>query len=304
MAIIVSRIEKNFGKFQALKNISFKVGVGEIVGLLGPNGAGKSTLMKILSCVVQADSGNANICGLDLVLNSIEARKEIGYLPENNPLYPNMYIREYLEFSAGFYQLGKNRNSRIDQMIEITGLKDHLWKKIGVLSKGLKQRVGLSQALLHDPKVLILDEPTSGLDPNQIVDIRNLILSMGANKTILFSSHIMQEVEALCERVIILNEGEIIADGKTSAITKNDSINNIVSIGFNIDVDEQLLRSIKLVKNVCKLENNEWIIESIENTDIRKDLMAFSIKHNLTILSLKQHTNNLEKVFLELTKKN
>ncbi len=303
MVIKVSDLNKSFGGFEALKDINFEIETGEIVGLLGPNGAGKSTLMKIMSGVLSADAGELSICGYELNSDSLKTRMNIGYLPESNPLYPNMYIKEYLEFSAGFYNLEKNKNDRINEMIELTGLKHHLSKKIGVLSKGLKQRVGLSQALLHDPKVLILDEPTSGLDPNQIVEIRNLILSLGVNKTILFSSHIMQEVEAVCERLIILNDGQIITDNKIADITKNKTFNNIVDVEFEEEVNEELLRSLKFVKKAVNLSTNKWRIESVDEDDIRKDLMSFAVSNDLTILSLNLHTDNLETVFQKLTKK-
>jgi len=303
MTIFVEHLGKNYGELQALNNMNFSIETGEIVGLLGPNGAGKSTLLKILSCLMSADSGNANICGFNIETQALDVKRNIGYLPENNPLYPNMFIREYLEFSAGFYHLGKLKKNRINEMIEITGLKDHLSKRIGILSKGLKQRVGLSQALLHDPKVLILDEPTSGLDPNQIVEIRDLILSLGVNKTILFSSHIIQEVEALCKRVIILDEGKIIADGLTSSLAIDNGKSNIVNVQFNADIDKKDLLAIGRIKRIQNLKNHEWLIECEENIDIRKDLMAFAMKHNLTILSLNQQSNKLEGVFHELTKK-
>ncbi|PKP33669.1 MAG: gliding motility-associated ABC transporter ATP-binding subunit GldA [Bacteroidetes bacterium HGW-Bacteroidetes-17] len=303
MTIFVEHLGKNYAKVQALNNLNFSVEPGEIVGLLGPNGAGKSTLFKILSCLIRPNSGKVDICGFNVETQALDVRRNIGYLPENNPLYPNMFIREYLEFSAGFYHLGKLKKSRINEMIEITGLKDHLSKRIGILSKGLKQRVGLSQALLHDPKVLILDEPTSGLDPNQIVEIRKLILSLGSNKTILFSSHIIQEVEALCERVIILDEGKIIADGPTSRLVIGNGKNNIVNVQFNADVEEEDLLAIGRIKRIQQLKNSEWLIECEENIDIRKDLMAFAMKHNLTILSLNQESNKLEGVFHELTRK-
>lgn len=303
MTIFVERLGKNYKELEALNNLNFSVETGEIVGLLGPNGAGKSTLFKILSCLIGPDTGKANICGFDIDTQALDVKRNIGYLPENNPLYPNMFIREYLEFSAGFYDLGRLKKSRINEMIEITGLNDHLSKRIGILSKGLKQRVGLSQALLHDPKVLILDEPTSGLDPNQIVEIRKLILSLGSNKTILFSSHIIQEVEALCERVIILDEGKIIADGPTSSLVIGNGKNNIVNVQFNADIDEENLLAIGRIKRIQHLKNSEWLIECEENIDIRQDLMAFAMKHNLTILSLNQESNKLEGVFRELTRK-
>lgn len=304
MTLLVEHLGKNYGGLQALNDLNFSIKTGEIVGLLGPNGAGKSTLMKILCGLINPNSGKANICGFDVETQALDVKRNIGYLPENNPLYPNMFIREYLEFSAGFYHLGKFKKNRINEMIEITGLKDHLKKRIGVLSKGLKQRVGLSQALLHDPKVLILDEPTSGLDPNQIVEIRKLILSLGVNKTILFSSHIIQEVEALCERVIILDEGNIIADSQTSDLSINSSRNNIFSVEFSVDVKESDLLSIGKIKNIRRNKNSGWLIECEDNFDIRKDLMAFAVENNLTILSLNKESNNLEGVFHELTKRN
>ncbi|MBU1013109.1 MAG: ATP-binding cassette domain-containing protein [Bacteroidetes bacterium] len=303
MTIFVEHLGKNYGELQALNKLNFNIGTGEIVGLLGANGAGKSTLLKILSCLISPDSGKVNICGFDVETQALDVKRNIGYLPESNPLYPNMFIREYLEFSAGFYHLGRLKKSRINEMIEITGLKDHLSKRIGILSKGLKQRVGLSQALLHDPKVLILDEPTSGLDPNQIVEIRKLILSLGINKTILFTSHIIQEVEAICERVIILDEGKIIADGLTSNLALGNGKNNIVNVQFNADIDEEDLLAIGRIKRIQHLKNFEWLIECEENVDIRKDLMAFAMKHNLIILSLNQESNKLERVFHELTRK-
>jgi ABC-2 type transport system ATP-binding protein len=303
MAINVTNICKSFGSFEALSNINFKIETGEIVGLLGPNGAGKSTLMKILSGVIPLSSGEISICGANLNAESLKTKRNIGYLPESNPLYPNMYIKEYLEFSAGFYKLGKDKSNRINEMIEVTGLNDHLKKKIGILSKGLKQRVGLSQALLHDPKVLILDEPTSGLDPNQIIEIRNLILSLGKNKTILFSSHIMQEVEAICERLIILNDGHIVNDSKTKDISKNSVLKNIIDIEFDSEINEEILLSLSFIKGVVKLGHNKWRVEPINRGDIRKDLMAFAVAHNRTILSLNLHSDNLEEVFQKITKK-
>lgn len=303
MAIKAVNINKSFGHFQALAEVGFEVGSGEIAGLLGPNGAGKSTLMKILCGVLPPDSGEASICGFISETNSLEAKMNIGYLPENNPLYPNMYIKEFLTFSAGFYNLRNQKKHRIDEMIELTGLNKHLKKKIGVLSKGLKQRVGIAQALLHDPKVLLLDEPTSGLDPNQIVEIRNLILTLGADKTILFSSHIMQEVEVLCKRVIILDEGRIVADDDTSTITSNLSAKNMISIEFDKKLELRIVTSLKFVKNAKRITGHKWSIEPVAGLDIRKNLMNFAIEQGLTILSLNQQSDNLERVFQELTKK-
>ena len=302
MSIQVKNINKSYDELNVLKDVSFSIETGEIVGLLGPNGAGKSTLMKILSGLLSLCSGEAIVGGYSLSNESIDVRRIIGYLPENNPMYPEMYIREYLEFSSGFYQI-LNRKARIEEMIELTGLRNHLSKKIGLLSKGLKQRVGLSQVLLHDPSVLILDEPTSGLDPNQIIEIRNLISSLGKNKTILFSSHIMNEVEALCKRVIILDEGSIIADGKTSEISSRKSEIAIVHVVFNEHVEKSALLAIEHVKTVELVKGNEWLIKSESAFDIRKNIMSFAVKNDLTILSLNQQSDNLESIFQKLTKK-
>lgn len=303
MSIVLNNISKSYNDFRALEDISFNIKAGEVVGLLGPNGAGKSTLMKILSCLILPSHGHASICGLDVESQSVEVRKKIGFLPENNPLYTNMYIREYLTYSAGFYNLGKNSKSRIDEMIEITGLSDHLNKKIGILSKGLKQRIGLSQVLLHDPPVLILDEPTSGLDPNQIVEIRKLILSISSNKTILFSSHIMQEVEALCRRIIILDNGKIIADRKMADLINSGAQNSTVIVEFDKPVHQKELETLNGAQSVRWLRENVWLLESDENDDIRKQIMSFALKRKLTILSLNRQSDTLEKVFQKLTKR-
>ncbi len=303
MSIILNNIGKKYGNIPALHELSFKVDSGEIVGLLGPNGAGKSTLMKILSGLLHPSTGNANICGFDVEMQLLQVRERIGYLPEDNPLYPNMYISEYLSYSAGFYDLGKSKKNRIQEMIEIAGLSAHLNKKIGNLSKGLKQRVGLAQVLLHDPDVLILDEPTSGLDPNQIVDIRNLILELGSEKTILFSSHIMQEIELLCSRVIILDDGKLVADGLTKDMLASESADSTIIVEFSNQVSSEELDAIKGVKKARCLKDNTWLLESGEDIDIRKQIMAFALNKDLSIMSLNQHSKTLEKVFQKLTKK-
>jgi len=212
MSIEVSNVIKTYGEQRALDEVSFSIEKGEIVGLLGPNGAGKSTLMKIITCFIPPDSGEVKVYGYDIFEESLQVREKVGYLPEHNPLYLDMFVKEYLEFVAGIHKLGKNTRKRIEEMIELTGLQLEQKKKIGALSKGYRQRVGLAQALIHDPEVLILDEPTSGLDPNQIQDIRNLIRSIGSQKTVMLSTHIMQEVEAICDRAIIINKGKIVAD--------------------------------------------------------------------------------------------
>jgi ABC-2 type transport system ATP-binding protein len=216
MSINVKNITKLYGSQKALDNVSFSINPGEICGFLGPNGAGKSTMMKILTCFIPPSSGEASVCGFDILENSIDVRRKIGYLPENNPLYLEMYVREYLDFIAGIHQIKHKREERISEMIALTGLSLEQKKKIGALSKGYRQRVGLAQVLIHDPEVLILDEPTSGLDPNQLIEIRNLILAIGKEKTVMLSTHIMQEVEAICDRTIIINRGKIVADDKTS----------------------------------------------------------------------------------------
>ena len=216
MSITVKNITKLYGSQKALDQVSFSINPGEICGFLGPNGAGKSTMMKILTCFIPPSSGEASVCGFDILENSIDVRRKIGYLPENNPLYLEMYVREYLDFIAGIHQIKHKREERISEMIALTGLGLEQKKKIGALSKGYRQRVGLAQVLIHDPEVLILDEPTSGLDPNQLIEIRNLIQTIGKEKTVMLSTHIMQEVEAICDRTIIINRGKIVADDKTS----------------------------------------------------------------------------------------
>lgn len=228
MSIIVDSLTKLYGTQKAVDNISFSLKKGEIVGFLGPNGAGKSTTMKMITTYLPPTSGTASVCGFDVQQQAMEVRKRVGYLPESNPLYFDMYVREYLEFSAGIHQLGKSAKSRIDDMISLTGLNKEVHKHIGALSKGYKQRVGLAQAMLHNPEVLILDEPTSGLDPNQIVEIRELITNIGKEKTVLLSTHIMQEVEAMCSRIIIISSGKVVADGSIEKIRANhDSLEDV-----------------------------------------------------------------------------
>ncbi len=226
MSISVKKIVKKYGEQKALDDVSFEIQSGEIVGLLGPNGAGKSTMMKILTCFIPPTSGEASVCGFDVQEQSLDVRRNVGYLPENNPLYPDMYVKEYLEFVAGIYKI-QNKKDRIAEMIDITGLEIEQKKKIGALSKGYRQRVGLAQAMIHDPRVLILDEPTSGLDPNQIIEIRDLIISIGKKKTVMLSTHIMQEVEAMCSRAIIINRGVIAADDSIVELSKLGSIQEV-----------------------------------------------------------------------------
>lgn len=303
MSIIVKNITKVYGEQKALDNVSFEVKQSEVVGLLGPNGAGKSTMMKILTCFIPPTIGEASVNGFDVMNQSVEVRKCVGYLPENNPLYTEMYIAEYLEFSGGVYGYKGNLASRIKEIIHLTGLEPERRKKIGALSKGYRQRVGLAQALLHDPEILILDEPTSGLDPNQIIEIRNLIMEIGKQKTILLSTHIMQEVEAICNKVLIINNGEIVADNDTQNITEMFIGNDYVLVEFDADVDVKSLSKISGVNHVQKEGDNSYKLQTSQGFDARGVIFKWAVDHNYTILSLQKEKHRLEEVFQKLTKK-
>lgn len=303
MSIIVKNITKTFGKNKALDNVSFEIQPGRIVGLLGPNGAGKSTMMKIITCFIPPTSGEVTVNGFDIFEQSIDVRKIVGYLPENNPLYLDMYVKEYLSFIAGTHHLGNQTKERIAEMIDITGLRAEQNKKIGALSKGYRQRVGLAQALIHNPEVLILDEPTSGLDPNQLLEIRNLIKEIGKEKTVMLSTHIMQEVEAICDRAIIIDNGKIVADDLTSNLAKISSKTQIINVEFNAPVKKQLLKSIQGIKELKNVRDNTWLIESVTDKDIRPDIFKFAVENNLTVLSMSREEKTLEEVFQELTRK-
>jgi len=302
MSIQVKDLTKIYGAQKAIDQISFEIETGEIVGFVGPNGAGKSTTMKILTGFIPPTSGNAKINTLDLIENSLEIRKHIGYLPENNPLYPDMYVKEYLEFVSGIYHLGKQTHARIQEIIEQTGLTIECKKKIGALSKGYRQRVGLAQALIHDPEILILDEPTSGLDPNQIVEIRNLISELGKEKTVLLSTHIMQEVEAICDRIIIINKGEIVADDSIKSIYSH-TIDQYITIvvEFDKEPDQKQLEQIEQVDKVAKIDGKNWLIQSASKEDIRQKIFNFAVKSELAVLSMQKKEKSLEEVFHELT---
>jgi len=300
MSIKINKLSKYYGKQKALNNINIEINSNEVVGLLGPNGAGKSTLMKIITCFIPPSEGNVIVNGLDIIDNSIEVRKQIGYLPENNPLYPDMYIKEYLSFVADIHKI-KNSSQRIKDIIELTGLTLEQNKKIRFLSKGYKQRVGIAQALIHDPKVLILDEPTSGLDPNQLSDIRNLIQTIGKEKTVLLSTHIMQEVEAMCSRVLIINKGNLIADDTTTKISETSTEKDVISLEFDSPVKEFNIK-IKGVEQIKKISPTKWVIEATTEKDIRPQLFQYAIDNKLTIISLNKESNTLEKVFQQLTK--
>ncbi|HOK60555.1 MAG: gliding motility-associated ABC transporter ATP-binding subunit GldA [Tenuifilum sp.] len=302
MSITVNSITKQFGKQVALNSVTFQVPQGQVVGLLGPNGAGKSTLMKIITGYLTPDSGSALVNGVDINSPAYDFRRDIGYLPEHNPLYTDMYVKEYLLWVAGIYRLGKNARKRVLEIIDITGIGHEQNKKIGSLSKGYRQRVGLAQALIHNPSVLILDEPTSGLDPNQIVEIRNLIAAVGQNKTVILSTHIMQEVEAICGRIIIINKGSIVADGPASEIKAltSSSVQNVV-VEFLEAPSVELLQSIENVSNVNQLTATTFLVSSSSNTDIRPTIFNFAKNNNLTLLTLQQKVLNLEDVFQNLT---
>ncbi len=303
MSIKVTALTRMYDTQKAVDNISFELKKGEIVGFLGPNGAGKSTTMKILTTYLPATSGTASVCGFDVQEKSMEVRKRVGYLPESNPLYFEMYVREYLEFSAGIHQMGKNSKKRIEEMISLTGLGKESHKKIGTLSKGYKQRVGLAQAMLHDPEVLILDEPTSGLDPNQIVEIRDLIKSLGGEKTVLLSTHIMQEVQAMCNRVIIINNGKIVADDSIEQLKQANTRQDMLIVTFEQKIDTALLKELK---NLQKFENtsvNTWNLITKDQEALRREVMQWAVKYDLNISSLQVQSESLEDVFRSLTKK-
>ncbi|NMB72488.1 MAG: gliding motility-associated ABC transporter ATP-binding subunit GldA [Bacteroidales bacterium] len=302
MSIQVEHVTKKFGIQKALDDVSFTAERGEILGFLGPNGAGKSTMMKIITGYLSPDNGNVLVCGHDVAREQLEARRKIGYLPENNPLYHSMYVREYLSFVAGIYFKSSDIRKRVEQIIERTGLSPEQHKQIGMLSKGYRQRVGLAQALLHDPEVLILDEPTSGLDPNQIVEIRHLISELSSNKTVLLSTHIMQEVEAICHRIIIINRGKLAAEGDTSAMLSESSPGQqTLLLELNGMISENDLLSVPGVSAVKNVGNYRWIISGTTEPDIRTTLFAFAVEHGLVVLSLQRKEKNLEEVFREIT---
>lgn len=301
MSLEINALTKIYKTQKAIDALSFEVQTGEIVGLLGPNGAGKSTTMKILTCFIPPSSGSAKVCGFDVEKQSIEVRKNIGYLPESNPLYYEMYVKEYLAYVAGIYGIKKPKK-RISEMIELTGLGVEQHKKIGQLSKGYKQRVGLAQAMIHDPKVLILDEPTSGLDPNQLLEIRALIQEIGKTKTIMLSTHIMQEVEALCQRVIIINRGKMVADNSVANLQNQIKTKNVVLVEFQENISRSQLIKIKGIDQAKKQSENIWQIQSnTNNLDLRKTIFDFAVQNNLSVLSLQKQENNLEQIFRELT---
>ncbi len=300
MSIAVQSLKKVYGQQTAVNNISFSVNQGEIVGFLGPNGAGKSTTMKILTGYLQPDGGTALIAGMDVTKDPLATKSRIGYLPESNPLYYDMYVREYLQFMAEVHGIA-DKKGRIDTVINQVGLTPESHKKIGQLSKGYKQRVGLAAALIHDPEVLILDEPTTGLDPNQIIEIREVIRSLGAHKTILFSTHILQEVEAVCSRVIIINKGNIIADNNLKDLQSSHS-KPVIRVQFKEALEAQWLeRAVTSLKELQKINAFEWQLEATDPVEAKKQLLALSVEQNLNIVSLQSSDQSLEDVFRSLT---
>ena len=301
MSIEVKNLLKVYGEQKAVNNISFTINKGEIVGFLGPNGAGKSTTMKIITGYLQQNGGTAFVCGKNVTDEPIEIKKKIGYLPELNALYYEMYVREYLGFVAELHAIS-NRQQAIEKAIETVGLNSEAKKKIGQLSKGYKQRVGLAAAIIHDPEVLILDEPTSGLDPNQIIEIRDVIKKQGINKTVLFSSHILQEVEAICDRVIIIHKGEIVADDKLSTLQNGNKDNHIVIVQFKESIDKHLLELLPDASAVEQI-NTDYKISTGNPEVVRKQIFEFALQHNLNIVSLHSENRSLEDVFRTLTQK-
>lgn len=299
MSIEVNHLFKYYGEQAAVQDISFNVAAGEIVGFIGPNGAGKSTTMKIITGFIPSSSGDVKVCGMPVNEDSMQTRQLIGYLPEHNPLYLDMYVKEYLEFVGKIYKV-KNLKARIQEMINAVGLDVEQNKKIGALSKGYRQRVGLAAAIIHDPQVLILDEPTSGLDPNQLVEIRELIKKIGEEKTVMLSTHIMQEVEAICDRVVIINKGRIVANDTASVLQQSMSLQTVY-VEFEGSVSKAMLAKIPHVGKVEAVKEG-WLIETRDDVDLRKEISRFAQKNDLLVLTLRAEEKSLEEVFKELTK--
>ncbi|MDZ4823455.1 MAG: gliding motility-associated ABC transporter ATP-binding subunit GldA [Flavobacteriales bacterium] len=301
MSIITHNVSKLYGTQRALSHVSFSIDKGEVVGFLGPNGAGKSTMMKIITCFIPQTEGTVKVCGFDTQEQSIEVRRRIGYLPEHNPLYTDMYVREYLTFTGELYKI-PNLKKRVGEMIEMVGLTGEAHKKIEALSKGYRQRVGLAQAMIHNPEVLILDEPTSGLDPNQLAEIRELIKQIGKEKTVMLSTHIMQEVEAICSRVIIINKGEIVADdaveNMSSLLSKGQQR---IRVEFSAAISSSSLAKIPGLLDVANSGANMWLVNADGSGDVRQSIFDFAVKENIAVLSLQKEEVSLEEVFKALT---
>ncbi len=300
MSIVINNLTKIYGAQRAISNVSFEARKGEIVGFLGPNGAGKTTTMKIVTCFIPQSEGTATVCGFDTQQSPMEVRQRIGYLPEHNPLYKDMYVKEYLTFVAEMHKVA-NVKQRVAEMIDRTGLGIEQNKLINALSKGYRQRVGLAQAMIHNPEVLILDEPTTGLDPNQLVEIRSLIRELAAEKTVILSTHIMQEVEALCHRAIIINKGELVANDTIEQLRSRSLSQSIVTIEFVEDVAKQQLESIKGVKKVVQTSGKQWQLFADADADIRPEVSAFAVKNKLTLVGISKEQNSVQNIFQSLT---
>ena len=300
MSVEVKNVTKVFGSQKAVDNLNFSVDKGEVLGFLGPNGAGKSTTMKMITGYLQPTEGHISVCGCDTIEAPLETRKRVGYLPEHNPLYKDMYVREYLQFVAGLHRLKKPK-SRIDELIELTGLEREQHKPIEALSKGYRQRVGLAQAMIHDPEVLILDEPTSGLDPNQLVEIRQLIKSFGAEKTVIFSTHIMQEVQAICDRVIIINRGQLVVDDPIEKLQQYVQQNQVIIMEFKEEIPKNFFHQFPGIKTANPLPNNQWQIVSDQEKDLRPALFELAVKQQKTLVELHEASISVEDVFQKLT---
>ena len=300
MSVEVKNLTKIYGEQRAVNDISFTAKKGEVLGFLGPNGAGKTTTMKIITCFIPQTEGDVTVSGYDVVEDPIEVRRHIGYLPEHNPLYKDMYVKEYLSFIGGMHKL-TNKRQRVSEMIDMTGLGREQHKLIGALSKGYRQRVGLAQAMLHDPDVLILDEPTSGLDPNQLVEIRSLIKQIGQEKTVIFSTHIMQEVQALCDRVVIINKGNLVANDSIETLTNRVTGERIVTIEVVENTSKSSLSKIDGVIRVEKLTDKKWKLASDLRTDIRPAVFHFAVAEKLTLIEMNQETASIENIFQQLT---
>lgn len=301
MSVKVTNLVKIYETQRAVDDVSFEAHKGEVLGFLGPNGAGKTTTMKIITGYLPQSGGTVRVCDFDVAGQPMEARARVGYLPEHNPLYRDMYVREYLEFTAGLHRV-PNARKRIDEMVERTGLTSHRHKLIGELSKGYRQRVGLAQAMLHDPEVLILDEPTSGLDPNQIVEIRQLIKDLGKEKTVILSTHILGEVEAVCDRAIIINKGKLVADAPIAELKRQFTGQSIVTVEFAGNMEQKLLAGIKNVQSAKSIGQNRWELRAAADHDIRADVFAFAVAQKATLLELRKELYSVEEVFQQLTK--
>jgi len=302
MTIELQNITKLYGNQRALDNVSLSINKGEITGLLGPNGAGKSTMMKIICCFLPPSEGKASVYGFDVMEEPMKVKSRIGYLPEHNPLYTDMYVREYLNYIAGIFKIKDRVEERINEVIALTGLQVEQNKKIGALSKGYRQRVGLAQALIHNPDVLILDEPTTGLDPNQLLEIRELIKKIGKEKTVLLSTHIMQEVEAICDRVIIINNGKLVADEATSEMSKLLQSSEIISVEFDKEINANDLKKISGVEHIQKIHSKLFEITGKEGADTRKTLFNWAVKNDIQIVNMNKKDSNLEHIFRQLTR--